>query len=453
MTSDSASDAAPDAASVPAREERATYGDVLADRRFRLLLATRTLTIAADALRIMTLSVLVFATTGSPLLSALTFGIGFLPQLVGSFLLGSLADRARPRRLVIAGHGLQCLTAAVMGVAHLPVAAILVLLAAVAGLTPVFSGVTNRLVAETLTGDAYVLGRSLSNICASAAQLLGLAVGGAAVAFLGPRTTLLWSAGAYLIAAVAIRVRLPDLPAPELPVPAPAPEPTPEPALAPEQATTERAEPERAPRQGRRRGMGSVLRHSWYGSTKLLADRRVRTLLLAQWLPPMFVTGAESLIVPFVSDNRMPDGSTGLLLACLPVGMLAGDLAVGRFVRPATRERLVPALVVVLGLPLAGFALNPPWVVCAVLLLVTGTGFAYALGLQRPFLDAVPEARRGQAFGLLSAGLMSVQGVGPAVFGTVAEFTDVGMAMALAGLATVCVAGGMAGQRAGGGGR
>ncbi|MFE4175503.1 MFS transporter [Streptomyces sp. NPDC056909] len=441
MTSDSASDAASDAASVPAREERATYGDVLADRRFRLLLATRTLTIAADALRIMTLSVLVFATTGSPLLSALTFGIGFLPQLVGSFLLGSLADRARPRRLVIAGHGLQCLTAAVMGVAHLPVAAILVLLAAVAGLTPVFSGVTNRLVAETLTGDAYVLGRSLSNICASAAQLLGLAAGGAAVAFLGPRTTLLWSAGAYLIAAVAIRVRLPDLPAPDLPAPAPA------------QVTTERAEPELAPRQGRRRGMGSVLRHSWYGSTKLLADRRVRALLLAQWLPPMFVTGAESLIVPFVSDNRMPDGSTGLLLACLPVGMLAGDLAVGRFVRPATRERLVPALVVVLGLPLAGFALNPPWVVCAVLLLVTGTGFAYALGLQRPFLDAVPEARRGQAFGLLSAGLMSVQGVGPAVFGTVAEFTDVGMAMALAGLATVCVAGGMAGQRAGGGGR
>ncbi|MGW6740204.1 MFS transporter [Streptomyces sp. NPDC055025] len=445
MTSDPASDAA----SVPAGEERATYGEVLADRRFRLLLATRTLTIAADALRIMTLSVLVFATTGSPLLSALTFGIGFLPQLVGSLLLGSLADRARPRRLVIAGHGLQCLTAAVMGVAHLPVAAILVLLAAVAALTPVFSGVTNRLVAETLTGDAYVLGRSLSNICASAAQLLGLAAGGAAVAYLGPRTTLLWSAGAYLIAAVAIRVRLPDLPAPApTPTPADAPTPTDVDADAPEQAATERA-----PRRGQRRGTGSVLRHSWYGSTTLLADRRVRALLLAQWLPPMFVTGAESLIVPFVSDNRMPDGSTGLLLACLPVGMLAGDLAVGRFVRPATRERLVPALVVVLGLPLAGFALNPPWVVCAVLLLVTGTGFAYALGLQRSFLDAVPEARRGQAFGLLSAGLMSVQGVGPAVFGTVAEFTDVGMAMALAGLATVCVAGGMAGQRAGGGGR
>ncbi|KAF5991115.1 MFS transporter [Streptomyces sp. WAC00263] len=394
-----------------APQQRATYREVLANRRFRLLFVTRTLTVTADSLRIMTLSVLVFATTGSPLLGALTFGVGFLPQLAGSLFLGSLADRARPRRLVAAGYGLQCAAAAVMGVAHLPVAAILVVIAAVACLTPAFSGVTNRLIAETLTGDAYVLGRSMSNMSASAAQLLGLAGGGAAVELLGPRSSLLLSAGAYLAAAVAVRLRLPDLPAPE-----------------------------QAVRHGSRRGFGSVLRHSWSGNTKLLAERRVRTLLLAQWLPPAFVAGAESLIVPFAGGRGMPAGSTGLLLACLPVGMLAGDLAVGRFVRPAVRERLVAALVMVIGLPLAGFALDPPWVVCAGLLLVTGTGFAYALGLQRPFLDAVPEASRGKAFGLLTAGLMTVQGAGPVVFGAVAEFTDVGVAMALAGLATMCVA-------------
>jgi hypothetical protein len=230
-------------------------------------------------------------------------------------------------------------------VAHLPVAAVLVLIAAVACLTPAFSVVTNRLIAETLTGDAYVLGRSLPNMSASAAQLLGLAGGGAAVEFLGPRTALLLSAGAYLAAAVAVRLRLPDLPAPE-----------------------------QAVRHGPRQGSGSLLRHSWFGSTKLLAERRVRALLLAHWLPPAFVAGAESLIVPSAGGRGMAAGSAGLLLACLPVGMLAGDLAVGRFVRPAVRERLVAALVVVIGLPLAGFALGPPWVVCGALLLVTGPG-------------------------------------------------------------------------------
>lgn len=392
------------------REARTTYREVLADRRFRLLFWTRTLAVAAEALRIMTLSVLVFDATGSPLLGALTFGAGFLPQLAGSFFLGSLADRTRPRLLLTAGHLLQCGSAAYLGLARPPVAALLVLLSCVAVLTPVFSGVSARLVAETLTGDAYVLGRSLSNIASSAAQLAGLALGGAAVALLGARGSLLLSAGAFLLAGLAVRLGLPDLPA---------------------AAPAERA---------KGRGSRAVLRHSWAGSRALLADAAVRPLLLAQWLPPLFATGAESLIVPFAGEQRLPQGTAGPLLACLPVGMLLGDLAVGRLLRPATRERLVAALVVVLGLPLAGFAWHPPWPVCALLLVLSGTGFAYALGIQRRFLDAVPEARRGQAFGLLSAGLMSVQGIGPALCGVLAEFTGAGTAMALAGLATVCVA-------------
>ncbi|MFD7502303.1 MFS transporter [Streptomyces sp. NPDC059850] len=400
----------------PAPEQGATYREVLANPRFRLLFLTRTLTITADSLRIMTLSVLVFGTTGSPLLGALAFGIGFLPQLLGSFFLGSLADRLRPRRLIIAGYGFECAAAATMGLTHLPVTAILLLIAAVACLTPVFGGVSNRLVAETLSGDAYVLGRSMYNMSASAAQLLGLAGGGIAVALLGPRHALLVSAGGYAVAAVAIRLRLPDLPAPNPP--------------APEQAA--------AP-GGARKDSDSVMRHSWSRATRLFADRRVRRLLIAQWLPPAFVAGAESLIVPFAGSRDLPAGASGPLLACLPMGMLAGDLAIGRFVRPAARERFVVALVAVLGLPLVGFVLDPPYAVCAVLLLISGTGFAYGLGLQRDFLDALPEESRGQAFGLLTSGLMSFQGVAPVVLGAAAEFTDAGAAMAMAGVATLCM--------------
>lgn len=79
---------------------RATYREVLAEPRFRLLFSTRTVAITADALRITTFSVLVFSVTGSALLSALAFGIGFIPQLFGSLLLGSLADRLPPRALI-----------------------------------------------------------------------------------------------------------------------------------------------------------------------------------------------------------------------------------------------------------------------------------------------------------------------------------------------------------------
>ncbi|MCZ4097733.1 MFS transporter [Streptomyces sp. So13.3] len=396
----------------PAPPRRTTYREVLADQRFRLLFVTRTVTITADALRILTLSVLIFATTGSPLMGALTFGIGFLPQLAGSMLLGSLADRVRPRRLIAAGYLLEFAAAVAMALAHLPVVFILLLVAVVAFLTPVFQGASNRLVADTLTGDAYVLGRSLSSMSSSGAQLLGLAGGGIAVTFLGSRHALLLSAGAYLVASVAVRLRLPDLPAPD-----------------------------KGSGSGSRSGSGSLVRHSWSGNRALFANPRVRKLLLAQWLPSAFAASAESLVVPFAGWRGFPDGTAGFLLACLPVGMLLGNLVVGRFVLPATRERLVAVLVAVIGLPLAGFAFGPPWPVCAVLLLVTGTGFAYSLGLQRSFLDALPEDSRGQAFGLLSSGMMTVQGVGPAVFGAAAEVVSVGAAISLAGIASLAMAG------------
>lgn len=381
-----------------------TYREVLAEPRFRLLFTTRFLAVAADTLRILALSVLVFAVTGSALLSAVTYGIGFLPQAVGAALFGTLADRIRPRRLIAAGYGLEALSAALLGLAHLPVAASLAVVAGVACLTPVFGGASTRVVAEVLTGDAYVLGRSLSSMSSSAAQLLGLACGGVAVATVGTRHALLVSAGCHLAAALAVRLRLPDLPPPP------------------------------------GTGKGSTLRRSLSNNRRLLGDARVRALLLAQWLPPAFFVGGESLVVAYAAARRFPAGSAGILIACVPVGMLAGDFVVGRFIAPGTRERLVVPLVVVLGLPLVAFAADPPLVLVGSLLVLAGTGFAYALGLQRRFLDALPPAARGQAFGLLSAGLMTMQGAGPVAFGLVAQLTSTGVAIGLAGAATTAVA-------------
>ncbi|WP_406281081.1 MFS transporter [Embleya sp. NBC_00896] len=398
-------------ASAPVPSDRATYRDVLANPRFRLLFGTRVLTVTADSLRILTLSTLIYATTGSPLLGAITFGIGFLPQLVGSLLLGSLSDRLRPRRLIVVGYALECGSTAVVAFVDLPVAVILGIVALVACATPIFQGASTRLVAETLSGDAYVLGRSLSSMSGSGAQLLGLACGGVAVGFLGARHALLPTAAAYFIAAAIVRLRLPDLDPPTSAAVAPA-------------AAVPRA----------------LLRDSVAGNKALFADRRIRALLLAQWLPVGCAVGGESLIVPYTGSRGFPLGTAGALMACVPVGMLIGNLVVGRFLEPARRERLVAALVAVLGLPLLGFAIDPPWAACAGLLLVTGMGFAYGLGLQREFLDAVPETSRGQAFGLLSAGNFTFQGVGPTAFGAVAELADIGPAIALSGAATLAVA-------------
>ena len=94
-----------------------------------------------------------------------------------------------------------------------------------------------------------------------------------------------------------------------------------------------------------------------------------------------------------------------------------------------------------MGLPLVGFAAKPGVGVSSCLLLLCGLGFAYGLGLQRPFLDALPPDGQGQAFGLLGSGSMTLQGVGPACFGSVAAGIGTGGAIALAGGAAALTAG------------
>ncbi|MGW4892246.1 MFS transporter [Kitasatospora sp. NPDC004240] len=383
---------------------RTTYKEVLAEPGFRLLFLTRSVAITADSLRISAFSVLVFTTTGSPFLSAVSFGAGFLPQMFGTVLLGSLADRLPPRALIAGGYLLEGATALALALLPLPIAANLALVALVALLTPLFHGASGRLVAHWLTGDAYVLGRSLNSMAASAAQLAGLAVGGATVAALGTRQAIAVGAVLHLAAAAAARLGLPGL------------------------------RPEGQP-------AGSPARASLHGAATLLRTRGSRRLLLAQWLPAASAAGAEGLVIAYAGQHHFATGTYALLMACLPVGMLGGDLIVGRLLRPQVRERLVVPLAAVTGLPLLAFAADPEAATSAVLLLLAGTGFAYALGLQRAFLDCLPADTQGQAFGLLHSGTMTLQGIGPVCFGVLATAVGTGTAMASAGAAALLTTG------------
>jgi predicted MFS family arabinose efflux permease len=166
----------------------------------------------------------------------------------------------------------------------------------------------------------------------------------------------------------------------------------------------------------------------------------VRALLLIQCLPPASVTGAEALVVPWPAERHQPAGSAGIALACVPVGMIVGDLLVARLLRPAVRERLVIPLIGVLGLPLTVFVFDIGPAAASVLLFITGCGFAYGLGLQRRFVEMVPDDVRGQAFAVMSTGLMTLQGIGRMVFGGLAEVIPIGPAIGVAGIANVGIA-------------
>jgi MFS family permease len=377
----------------------ATYREVFAVPEFRVLFGSFGALIIGDSVRMLALSVLVYASTGSPLLAALAYVSGFLPNAVGGSLLLALADRW-PARSVIAGYDLLRLcVAVVLALGVLPPLGMVALVFAAGTFTPVAMAARTALLPDLLEGDRYVLGRSLFTVASGATQVLGFAAGGLLLTVAGPSGALWLSALTCAASAMLVRLGLADRPA-------------------------------------RRVARSGAVRETWRVNGRLLADRRVNGLLLAQWLPGALMVGAEGAVVPYATALGAPSAA-GTLLMAAALGMLAGDLLVGRLAGPDRREALTPWLAALLGVPLLGFLLTPPPVLAAALLAAATFGFAYQLGLARRFLAAVPEEFRGQAFGLASTGTMTLQGLAVAAAGGLGELASPGVVVAVAGCASL----------------
>ena len=80
------------------------------------------------------------------------------------------------------------------------------------------------------------------------------------------------------------------------------------------------------------------------------------------------------------------------------------------------------------------FAATPPLPIAVALLVVSGVGTTYNLPANAAFMQALPAERRGQAFGLVSAGLVAGQGISIAIAGACAELTSPGVVISVAGV-------------------
>ena len=375
----------------------AGYRAVFRVREFRFVFAAHVLSLLGSVVAHVALPVLVYAGTSSALLSAVTFALGFLPQALGGALLARVADRFAARTVLV---GCDLLCAACVGAMLLPgmpVAGLLALRAVSAFVQPLFAGVRAAGLGEILEGDAFVLGRSLIRVAAQAAQIAGFAATGLLLLALSPRSALLLTAGGFLASAALLGV-------------------------------------------GTRTRPPVAVNRVRGGTRVLFADRRVRGLLALSWLPSAFVVVPEGLAPPYADEIGAGSVGVGLLLTAMPVGAVAAELAAGSLLRPVTRERLVLPLAGVLLVPLLLFALRPALPLSLLALALAGTGMAYTLGLDRWLFDAIPEELRARAMTVLSAGLMTVQGMGMAAGGLVAEFVPPHWAVAGSGIVgTGCV--------------
>ncbi|MEV3854375.1 MFS transporter [Streptomyces sp. NPDC050095] len=386
-----------------------TYREIFAIREFRVLFLVRLFTMTGVVVSGLALGTVMYDQTGSPFLTALSLFGGPLVQLLTARYLLATSDLLRPRTAMVLMAVIATLTATLQSLPGLAWWARFLILAGGYVAMAATSGTVLALLSEIVPKDAYVLARATMNITVGGMQVIGNAVGALLLALMSPSWLFALAALAGVTAGITARCGLTDRPP---------------------------------------RAKGKVVERSRRINRELFTSPTVRPLLLMMWVPNGLVVGCEALFIPYAT------GHAGYLLAAGAIGMLLGDIVVGRFVPEAVRDRLVLPLRLLLAAPFLVFPLSLPIPVAAALVGLSAFGFSASLPLQERLVRLTREDIRGQAFGLSGTGLMVGQAAGALLAGTTAQLLgparSVGWAMALMAVLSLLVTGALRkGLRAG----
>jgi hypothetical protein len=336
-----------------------------------------------DQLARVALTVLVYARTNSALLAAVTFTASVIPVFLGGVTLAGLADRFPRRGVMVACDVLRCALVLVMVLPGMPVAALVALLFAVTLVGAPFSAARASLYADVLPGERYVTGQAVTLTTSQFAQVLGFGVGGAAVGFLGTRTSLAVDAATFALSALVVRAWVRHRPAPG-----------------------------RADAGAGGRQQGSFGKRGRFGGAArlVLGTSALRLPMFFGWLAA-FYNAPEGVAAPLARDLSGGPAAVGVILAAQVLGESAGMLVVGRFVPASARRRLMGPLAVATCAVLCLLPLMRSVGAAVPVLVASGAFGAYQLAASAEFVRAVPADVRGTAFGLAQGGMSLGQGV------------------------------------------
>ena len=341
------------------------------------------------------LSILIFERTGSPLLSALVLVCSFLPYALGGIALSSISDRFPARRVLVCCDLISAACIAVMLIPGIPVGGLLGLLLLAGIVAPIFAGARAASLAHLLDADLFPIGRSLLRAIGQLTVLTGFALGAVAVAAIGPTWLLALDVASFLVSAALIGFGTPFTPA---------------------------------------TGIGrNTVRDSLSGLGYLFGSVRLRRLILLSWIVPAFSSMPDGLAVAYTAQTGAAASTAGVLFTGYAVGSVLGEIAAARLT-PATRRRLVVPLILLSQVPAIAFLATPGIPLAAVLLALSGSGYAFNQGIDPMILAASDPTYRGRLFTVQTSGLMAVQGVSIALAGAIGTVLRPSLTICLAGV-------------------
>ncbi len=372
-----------------------SYADLFRTPEFTPLFAASCAQVTASTLTSLALGTLVYSRTDSPLLAALSmFGPSFA-QLLGATTLLSVADRVPPRAALASVALASGVAGVLLALPGMPLGAMFTVVFAAGLVASIAGGARFGLLEAILPAQGYILGRSVLNIAVGVMQIAGFAAGGILLAVVSPRGALLAGAALFATAGIVFRAGL-------------------------------------SARAARASGRPSVA-VTWRIDRDLLSTPARRAVYLALWVPNGLVVGCEALFLPYAGR------SAAVLFVAAALGMLAGDVGAGRFLPPHRRSRFIAPLRYLLAVPYLLFAMPLSLPVAAGAAAVASIGYAASLLLQERLIALTGEEIRGQALGLVSAGMMAMQAGGATLAGLLAVYLPVDVAMTVMAAASLVV--------------
>jgi hypothetical protein len=283
--------------------------------------------------------------------------------------------------------------------------ALIGLLYAVTSIQPAFDAARSAVLRDVADGPRYPLAATIMQTTFRVAIVAGAAAGGLAVAFIGARPAL--GADAATFAASALLI-----------------------------LSGTRARPASGSSENAIVQLGAGVR-------LVFGDRALRTLVLLGWLTTLYAIPA-GIAGPYAAHLHAGAVAVGLFVAAAQVGAGIMTPVFVKKIGPLTRMKWMGPMAVCACAVLLVVGLRPGVALSLAIFTLSGVFSIYQIAANTAFAERVPNARRGQAFGLANAGLVVGQGLAYLAAGAAAEVVPPSTVIALAGGLGALIACGLA---------
>lgn len=376
-----------------------TYGAVLRVPRYLPIFLASALSMWGDYIARVTIAAMVYERTSSPLATATTLAVSFVPTFFGRSLVGPVVDRFPYKWVLIWSHLLRA--ACVLGLMWLALTGsalwLIFLVLFALELVGGASTASNMVLLTDLFEDRHLYARAvgLAAMSEQLNQALGLAVGGGLIALVGPETGLLFDLLTFVVAALVILFVVPL----------------------------------RAVSGDRGRGLRGFIHDLSTAAGDLTRHPVLARLVTLSAVASLGIAAPEALAIPIAGRN----GWGGVLMAAPIVGAIVGIVVIGRRDVHQQNRSIVP-LALLMPLPLLLTALAPSTWVVAFLFFASGTLQAFMVPLQATFALVTEPALRGRIFSLAGGVSIAAAGVSFLAAGWLGQHTSphVGVAVCAA---------------------